>query len=135
MLILSSRLALSCLPRRSSSTSSKTLKMEIDMGMLGFIGLCLIAVGAYWWGVLPQLRKLSWWDAVTSRLWAAAGNSKTIAVAYAAELLGVLDEAKLLDWSALVGSEKAGRVMVVMGAVMIVLRLVTRAAVSFKAEA
>jgi len=47
----------------------------------------------------------------------------------------VLDEAKLLDWSALVGSERAGRVMVVMGAVMIVLRLITRVAVSFKPEA
>jgi hypothetical protein len=47
----------------------------------------------------------------------------------------MLDEAKLLDWSALVGSERAGRVMVVMGVVMIVLRLITRAAVSFKAEA
>ncbi len=105
------------------------------MGMLGFIGLCLIAVGLYWWLALPRLRKLSWWDVFTTRLWAIAGNSRTILLGYAAELLGVLDEAKLLDWSALVGSEKAGRVMVVMGAVMIVLRLVTRAAVSFKAEA
>jgi hypothetical protein len=47
----------------------------------------------------------------------------------------VLDEAKLLDWSALLGAESAGRVMVVMGAVMILLRLVTRTAGSFKAEA
>jgi hypothetical protein len=62
------------------------------------------------------------------------GNSKTIAVAYAAELLGVLDEAKVLDWSQLLGADSAGRVMVIMGVVMIVLRLVTRTAVSFKAE-
>jgi hypothetical protein len=69
------------------------------------------------------------------RLRALCGNSRTLAVAYAAELLGVLDEAKLLDWSQLLGAEAAGRVMVVMGAVMILLRLVTRTAVSFKAEA
>lgn len=104
------------------------------MGLLGLTGLLAIIVGAYWWGVLPQLRKLAWWDGFTSRLWAAAGNSKTIAVAYAAELLGLLDEAKLLDWSTLVGSERAGRVMVVMGVVMIVLRLVTRAAVTFRPQ-
>ena len=55
-------------------------------------------------------------------------------MAYAAELLGVLDEAKVLDWSQLVGPESAGRVMVIMGALMILLRLVTRTAVSFKPE-
>jgi hypothetical protein len=115
------------------------------MGLLGFVGLVAIIVGAYWWAVLPQLRKLAWWDGfhqgvyarlrgLSVRLWALAGNSKTIVVAYAAELLGLLDEAKLLDWSALVGSERAGRVMVVMGAVMILLRLVTRAAVTFKPQ-
>jgi hypothetical protein len=104
------------------------------MGLLGFVGLVAIIVGAYWWAVLPQLRKLAWWDGFVIRLWALAGNSKTIVVAYAAELLGLLDEAKLLDWSALVGSERAGRVMVVMGAVMILLRLVTRAAVTFKPQ-
>jgi LacI family transcriptional regulator len=54
---------------------------------------------------------------------------------YFAELLGVLDEAKLLDWSQLIGSEKAGRVMAIMGAVMIVLRVITRAAVSFRPQA
>jgi len=69
-----------------------------------------------------------------ARLRGLCGNSKTIAVAYAAELLGVLDEAKVLDWSALLGADSAGRVMVIMGAVMIVLRLVTRTAVSFKAQ-
>jgi len=69
-----------------------------------------------------------------ARLRGLCGNSKTIAVAYAAELLGVLDEAKVLDWSQLLGADSAGRVMVIMGVVMIVLRLVTRTAVNFKAE-
>ena len=105
------------------------------MKLLSFVGTILFFLGLYWWFALPWLRQRTWWDGLVARLWAIAGNSKTIVVGYAAELLGLLDEAKLLDWSALVGSEKAGRVMVVMGAVMIVLRLVTRAAVSFKAEA
>jgi len=115
------------------------------MGLLGLTGLAAILVGAYWWGVLPQRRKLAWWQPFVTqasvilggayaRLRILCGNSKTIAVAYAAELIGLLDEAKLLDWSALIGSERAGRVMVVMGAVMIVLRVVTRAAVSFKPQ-
>jgi hypothetical protein len=116
------------------------------MGVLGFLGLIAIAAGAYRWALLPRLRKLSWWGGFVAKLWAThrsvyararglCGNSKTIAVAYGVELLGVLDEARLLDWSDLVGAENAGRVMVVMGAVMIVLRLVTRSAVSFRTEA
>ena len=124
------------------------------MGLLGFLGLLALVTGAWWWLALPRLRRLPWWspfaDGTLARLralaakawskawsnaWALTGNSRTILVGYAAELIGVLDEAKLLDWSALIGAERAGRVMVVMGAVMIVLRLVTRAAVSFKPEA
>jgi hypothetical protein len=105
------------------------------MGMLGLIGLGLVLLGAFRWGVLPQLRKLPWWDDLVIRLWALVGNSRTILVALCAELLGLLDEARLLDWSSLIGSEKAGRVIVVMGAVMIVLRLLTRAAVSFRVQA
>ena len=66
----------------------------------------------------------------------AVGEAKVRdAVAYAVELIGVMDEASMLDWSQLVGAENAGRVMVIMGAAMILLRLVTRTAVSFKAEA
>jgi hypothetical protein len=116
------------------------------MGLLGFIGFLAVMTGAWWWLALPRLRALPWWDSFQQRAraglrdlavkaWALAGNSRTILAGYAAELIGILDEARLLDWSALVGSEHAGRVMVVMGAVMIVLRLVTRAAVSFKPEA
>ena len=82
-----------------------------------------------------RLRKLAWGSGFIARVWAVAGNSKTIAVAYAVELMGVMDEARLFDWSQLVGAENAGRVMVIMGAAMILLRLVTRTSVSFKAEA
>jgi hypothetical protein len=110
--------------------------------MLVSLVLTAIVVTVYYCLALPRL---PWWDAAVAevravleragaRARAFCGNSKTIAVAYAAELLGVLDEAKLLDWSALLGAESAGRVMVIMGAVMILLRLVTRTAVSFKAE-
>jgi hypothetical protein len=113
--------------------------------MLIVLALTAIAVALYCWLMLPRLRRLSRWHGVIAearavlaracvRLRGLCGNSKTIAVAYAAELLGVLDEAKVLDWSALVGADSAGRVMVIMGAVMIVLRLVTRTAVSFKPQ-
>jgi hypothetical protein len=113
--------------------------------MLLITVLLAIAVALYCWLARPRLRRLPGWDAAVAevravleracaRLRAFCGNSKTIAVAYAAELLGVLDEAKVLDWSQLLGAESAGRVMVIMGALMIVLRLVTRTAVSFKAE-
>src|SRR5262245_51624351 len=113
--------------------------------MLIVLALIIAAVVLCCWLFLPRLRRLPWWDAAVAevgavleracaRLRAFCGNSKTIAVAYAAELLGVLDEAKVLDWSALLGAESAGRVMVIMGAVMIVLRLVTRTAVNFKPQ-
>ena len=113
--------------------------------MLVSLVLAIVAVALYYWLLLPRLRRLPWWNAAVfetravferagARLRAFCGNSKTIAVAYAAELLGVLDEAKVLDWSQLLGAESAGRVMVIMGALMILLRLVTRTAVSFKAQ-
>jgi hypothetical protein len=105
------------------------------MNLLGFLMLFTIIVAAYWRVVLPRLRKLAWWDRFAARAWAVAGNSKTIAVAYAVEMIGVMDEASMLDWSQLVGAENAGRVMVIMGAAMILLRLVTHTAVSFRTEA
>jgi len=113
--------------------------------MVTVLVLAAIAITLYYWLLFPRLRRLAWWDVVVAemravferacaRLRAFCGNSKTIAAAYAAELLGVLDEAKVLDWSQLLGAESAGRVMVIMGAVMILLRLVTRTAVSFKPQ-
>jgi len=113
--------------------------------MLIVLVLAVVAVALCCWLALPRLRRLAWWDPAVAetraflaragaRLRGLCGNSKTIAVAYAAELLGVLDEAKVLDWSQLVGADSAGRVMVIMGVVMILLRLVTRTAVSFKAQ-
>ena len=109
------------------------------------VALIIVAIALYYWLLRPRLRRLPWWDAAVAevravldragvRARAFCGNSKTIAVAYAAELLGVLDEAKVLDWSQLLGADSAGRVMVIMGVVMIVLRLVTRTAVSFRAQ-
>ena len=91
------------------------------------VAIGLVVIGVYFW-----LRKK--WPEVEVKLWALAGNSRTLLVAYAAELLGAIDELKLVDLSALLGSERAGRVMVVMGLVMIVLRLVTRTAVSFRSQ-
>jgi hypothetical protein len=114
--------------------------------MVTVLILAIVAVVLYYWLFLARLRQLPWWDAAVAevravldragaRARAFCGNSKTIAVAYAAELLGVLDEAKVLDWSQLLGAESAGRVMVIMGALMILLRLVTRTAVDFKPQA
>jgi ABC-type amino acid transport substrate-binding protein len=113
--------------------------------MLIVLTLIIAAVALYCWLLRPRLRRLPRCDAVVAearallaracaRLRGLCGNSKTIAVAYAAELLGVLDEAKVLDWSQLLGAESAGRVMVIMGVVMIVLRLVTRTAVDFRTQ-
>jgi hypothetical protein len=113
--------------------------------MLVSLVLAIVAIALCCWLELPRSRQLPWWDGAVAevravleracaRLRGLCGNSKTIAVAYAAELLGVLDEAKVLDWSQLLGADSAGRVMVIMGVVMIVLRLVTRTAVDFKAQ-
>src|SRR5262245_40819793 len=122
----------------------KSKSQGVD-NMLVSLVLAIVAVALYYWLLLPRLRVLPWWNGVLAELGAVleracvrlrglCGNSKTIAVAYAAELLGVLDEAKVLDWSQLLGADSAGRVMVIMGVVMIVLRLVTCTAVSFKAQ-
>ena len=64
--------------------------------MLVSLVLAAIAVTLYYWLLLPRLRRLPWWDAAAAevravlaragaRLRGLCGNSKTIAVAYAAE--------------------------------------------------
>jgi hypothetical protein len=103
--------------------------------LLNFLVLAAVGGGLYWGFVLPRLRKLPRWDGFTARLWALAGNSRTIGIAYAAELLAALDEAKIIDWSTLLGVERGGRIMAIMGVVIFGLRLITRTAVSFKPEA
>src|SRR5262249_17802981 len=113
--------------------------------LLNLLTLAAIAVALYYWLALPRPRFLPRWNGIGARassVLARPGapprglraNSTTIARAYAAQPLGVLDEAKVLDWSQLLGGESAGRVMVIMGVVMILLRLVTRTAVSFRAQ-
>ena len=63
--------------------------------MLIVLVLAAIAVALYYWLALPRLRRLPWWNAAVvetravveragARLRAVCGNSKTIAVAYAA---------------------------------------------------
>lgn len=69
-----------------------------------------------------------------ARLWALAGNSRTMLVGYAAQVLWLLEEANVVDWSSLIGYEKAGRIVAVMGIAMIVLRIVTRNPVNFRAQ-
>jgi hypothetical protein len=75
------------------------------------------------------------WAKLKTWLWAACGNSRTILTAYAAELLGILDQAKLLDWSPLIGAEGAGKVASILGIVMFALRLITTGPASFKPQA
>jgi hypothetical protein len=97
-------------------------------------GMIVAALGvalACKWFVFPALRKHAWWNVTTAYLWALAGNSKTIAVALAVEVLALADEAKAIDLSALFGAERGGRIAAVMGVVMIVLRLVTKRPASF----
>ena len=93
------------------------------------LGLALAAGGYVGWRMISHR-----WPSITARLWALAGNSRTIAVAYAAEIMAALDEAKIVDWSQLLGAERAGRVLAIMGVVMLLLRLITRTAVSFRAQ-
>lgn len=71
------------------------------------------------------------WEKIKAWFWRICGDSRTIAVAYAAEVIAYLDEAKLIDWSSLLGVEKGGRVLAIMGVVMFILRIVTHGSVSF----
>lgn len=65
-------------------------------------------------------------------LWAAAGNSRTMLVAYGLELAGAIDELKYYDWSPLVGSERAGRIVMFLGVVVMGLRFISRTAITFR---
>lgn len=96
------------------------------------IGAGLVIIGGYF--VVRKALDVDQWEDFVARLWAIAGNSRTIAVAYAAEVVAALDEARLLDFSTLIGAERAGRMLAIMGVVMFALRLVTRSAISFRRQ-
>lgn len=72
------------------------------------------------------------WQKLKAYAWALAGNSKTLLVAYGMEVIGFLDEAKYFDWSSLVGSERAGRIVAICGGLMIVMRVLTKGAMAFE---
>lgn len=74
------------------------------------------------------------WQKLKCRAWALAGNSRTVLVAYGMEVAGYIDEAKYFDWSNIVGSERAGRIVAACGVIMIVLRVMTKAAVLFSPQ-
>jgi len=103
--------------------------------MKGFL-ICLgfVAVGGllFWWLSLPRLRERLAWNTIAAHLCALVGNSKTIAIAASIEGLSALEEVKVIDISGLVGAERANRIAAILGFVMILLRLITRNAVSFK---
>lgn len=73
------------------------------------------------------------WAKIKAHLWAIAGNSRTILVGYGLEFAGYLDEAKYLDWTSWFGAERGGKLVMVLGGVVIGLRLITTAAVSWQA--
>lgn len=94
-----------------------------------FAGLAIAAVivGGYFGA-------RAYWPDWTARFWALAGNSRTILAGYAVQLLGLLDELKLVDWSSWFGADRAGRITMVLGVMFIGLRLITRTEVSWKKE-
>jgi hypothetical protein len=65
-------------------------------------------------------------------LWRACGHSRTLLVAYGLIVLAALEEARLVDWSPLVGAERSGRVVAVLSVVIVIMRLITTSAVRFK---
>jgi hypothetical protein len=74
------------------------------------------------------------WACFKARLWALAGNSRTMLVAYGLEIVGALDEARYFNWSDWFGVENGGRIAVVCGALMIGMRMVTRGALAWQAQ-
>jgi len=74
------------------------------------------------------------WTCFKARLWALAGNSRTLLVAYGLELVGALDEARYFNWSEWVGVENGGRIAVACGFVMIIMRMFTSSALAWQAQ-
>jgi len=74
------------------------------------------------------------WTRSKARLWALAGNSRTLLVAYGLELVGALDEARYFNWSELVGVENGGRIAVACGFLMIVMRMFTSGALAWHSQ-
>lgn len=73
------------------------------------------------WGVILAFNPLG----LRARMWALAGNSRTMAVAYSAALLSVLEMVKVIDLEPLIGASNAGRVVSIMSIVMVVMRVIT----------
>ena len=62
---------------------------------------------------------------IGTMMWALAGNSRTMAVAYSAQVVAVLEAVSTIDLTPLIGASNAGRVISVMSVVMIVMRVIT----------
>ena len=67
-----------------------------------------------------------------ARFWAMCGNSRTILVSYLAMILAILEQAQVLDWAVLLGEKSSGKIMAIMGVAMLILRLVTQSAATFR---
>ena len=83
--------------------------------------LIIIGMLALLWGFILAYNPLG----IRTWMWALAGNSRTLAVAYSVSLLSVLDMAKIIDFEPLLGATNAGRVSAIMAVLMIVMRVVT----------
>lgn len=83
--------------------------------------LGIIAILATLWGVIYYFNPFD----LRTWMWAAAGNSRTMAVAYSVSLLSVLDMANIIDFEPLLGATNAGRVSAIMAVLMIVMRVMT----------
>lgn len=73
---------------------------------------------------------MTYWE----RIKFACGHSRMIALSYGTFILAALDEAKVLDWSNLIGTEKGGRIAAVLGLAIFGLRMVTTGPVSWRKD-
>jgi len=83
--------------------------------------LIILGLMAFVWGLILAYNPFG----LRTWMWAAAGNSRTMAVGYSASLISVLDMAKVIDFEPLIGASNAGRVSAIMAITMIVMRVVT----------